>query len=174
VAASGGGPEWKRRRQASSAGTLASCAPRCLRGRPHRPHLPRKVHGGGPGLRRGRLDQPPQRRSALGAAPASTRTIHISLSSDNGRKPRQGIHLHRRAALVPTALIRRYGIPVTKPAQTIADLRGGVPPAQLRRAIRQAEVLGLPIGAENAERTRSELEHLFLRLCERHGIAGRR
>jgi very-short-patch-repair endonuclease len=46
-----------------------------------------------------------------------------------------------------------------------------VPARELRRAIRQAEVLGLPIRdhADN-ERTRSELERLFLRLCRRHGL----
>ncbi len=64
----------------------------------------------------------------------------------------------------------RHGIPVTTPAQTIADLEGTVAPALLRRAIRQAEVRGLRTGVEAGEPTRSELEHLFLRLCERHRI----
>jgi very-short-patch-repair endonuclease len=65
-------------------------------------------------------------------------------------------------------MTRRYGIPVTKPAQTIVDLRGAVPPKELRRAIRQANVLGLPIGPETGrDRTRSDLERDFLRLCRR-------
>jgi very-short-patch-repair endonuclease len=57
---------------------------------------------------------------------------------------------------------------VTKPVQTIADLRSAVSPKDLRRAIRQANVLGLPIGPEAAaDRTRSDLELDFLRLCRR-------
>jgi very-short-patch-repair endonuclease len=96
--------------------------------------------------------------------------IHVSAPTDAGRRRRKGICLHRRIALGPAATTRRHGIPVTKPAQTIADLRGSLSPAQRRRAIRQAEVLGLRTGAESAERTRSELEHLFLRLCERHRL----
>lgn len=59
---------------------------------------------------------------------------------------------------------------MTTPAQTIADLAGVVSPAQRRRAIRQAEVLGLRTGLDPTEPTRSELEHLFLRLCERHRL----
>lgn len=60
---------------------------------------------------------------------------------------------------------------MTKPAQTIVDLRGAVPPRELRRAIRQANVLGLPIGSEaSRDRTRSDLEWDFLRLCKRRHL----
>jgi very-short-patch-repair endonuclease len=94
--------------------------------------------------------------------------IHVSVPTDSGRRKRPGIRLHRRASLTADRVTRRHNIPVTTPAQTIADLRGSVPEALLRRAIRQAEVLGLPTGWMPAEPTRSELEHLFLRLCKRH------
>jgi len=60
---------------------------------------------------------------------------------------------------------------VTKPSRTIDDLRrsGSIPAWEVRRAIRQAEVLGLPLGPEvQSDRTRSDLELLFLRLCRRH------
>jgi very-short-patch-repair endonuclease len=75
-------------------------------------------------------------------------------------------------------MTRRAGIPVTTPARTIADLRrastrhvGSVSAQELRRAIRQAGPLGLSIGDPGAkDRTRSELEYLFLRLCRRHGL----
>jgi len=41
----------------------------------------------------------------------------------------------------------------------------------LRRAIRQAEVLGLPLGDEiQSDGTRSDLEGDFLRLCRRRGL----
>jgi very-short-patch-repair endonuclease len=44
-----------------------------------------------------------------------------------------------------------------------------VPERLHRRAIRQADVLGLPLGSEvMVDRTRSELEYLFLRLCRRY------
>ena len=84
---------------------------------------------------------------------------------------------------------RRRGIPVTTPARTISDLRrsvsssaspppvsrsgspGSVSPSELRQAIRRAEVLGLPIDEQpGADRTRSELERRFLRLCRRSGL----
>jgi very-short-patch-repair endonuclease len=42
---------------------------------------------------------------------------------------------------------------------------------ELRHATRQAEFLGLPIGAEVvSDRTRSELEREFLQLCNRHHL----
>jgi very-short-patch-repair endonuclease len=65
----------------------------------------------------------------------------------------------------------QQGIQVTTPARTIADLRRVTSQRELRRAIRQAEVLGLPTGAEAiTERTRSDLELTFRRLCQRHGL----
>jgi very-short-patch-repair endonuclease len=72
---------------------------------------------------------------------------------------------------------RREGIPVTDPARTIADLRrtrptrGGATTAETGRAIRQASVLGLQLGpSETTDRTRSELEHRFLGLCESYRL----
>jgi very-short-patch-repair endonuclease len=65
---------------------------------------------------------------------------------------------------------RRDGIPVTTPARTIADLRSVLPASELRRAARQAEVLGLRLDTESADGTRSELESMFLRLCRRHRL----
>jgi very-short-patch-repair endonuclease len=60
---------------------------------------------------------------------------------------------------------------VTTAARTIADLRRVVPPQQLRRAVREAAVLGLDrSGNVEAEPTRSELEHRFLLLCRRHRL----
>jgi len=60
---------------------------------------------------------------------------------------------------------------VTTPARTIADLTRAVSATERRRAIRQAEVLGLDPGLSvPRERTRSELEHLFLKLCRRHSL----
>jgi hypothetical protein len=53
----------------------------------------------------------------------------------------------------------------------IDDLRGSVPEGEVRRAIRQAAVLGLPLGPDvKPDRTKSDLELDFLTLCRRHRI----
>jgi very-short-patch-repair endonuclease len=79
--------------------------------------------------------------------------------------------VHRRIVFERKAVTSRHGIPVTKPAQTIVDLRRCATPKELRRAIRQANVHGLPIGDESThDRTRSDLERDFLQLCRRHGL----
>jgi very-short-patch-repair endonuclease len=66
---------------------------------------------------------------------------------------------------------RRRGIPLTSPARTLADLSGWVSAETLRRATRQAEVLGFPLGDPHlADPTRSELERRFLQLCRRHRL----
>jgi very-short-patch-repair endonuclease len=92
--------------------------------------------------------------------------VDVSVPDGGGRARRLGIRLHRRPSLSPGEVTRRHGIPVTKPAQTIVDLRGVVPAAEVRRAIRQAEVLGLPLGEDvRHDRTRSDLERDFLRIC---------
>jgi very-short-patch-repair endonuclease len=96
--------------------------------------------------------------------------VDVSVASQAGRAKRVGIRLHRRPGLPTGAVTRERGIPVIAVAQTIADLKGEVPPVQWRRAIRQADVLGLPTGLAGSDRTRSELEHLFLGLCRRHGL----
>jgi very-short-patch-repair endonuclease len=97
--------------------------------------------------------------------------IDVSIPRRAGRRKRGGIRLHRCRSLWTSQVTERFGIPVTKPARTIADLEGVVPPRLVRRAIRQAELAGYPLGpeAEN-DRTRSDLERDFLRLCRRYGL----
>jgi very-short-patch-repair endonuclease len=66
---------------------------------------------------------------------------------------------------------RRLDIPVTTPARTIADLRGVSPAWEVRRAIRQAELDRLPLGRDvETDRTRSDLERDFLRLCRHYRL----
>lgn len=104
--------------------------------------------------------------------------IDVSIASGGGRKKRLGIRLHRPRALRPASVTLCRGIPVTTPGRTIADLhrasRGGarlISSRELRRAIRQANVLGLPIGdGPELDRTRSDLERDFLALCCRHRL----
>src|SRR5665811_2406542 len=86
-----------------------------------------------------------------GLLPSRGGPVDISVFGDGGRGRRVGIRMHRSRLLLPAAVTSRNGIPVTKPARTIADLRrvsvGRAPlisPRELRRAIRQANFLGLP------------------------------
>jgi very-short-patch-repair endonuclease len=61
---------------------------------------------------------------------------------------------------------------VTSVPRTIADLRRSSLPARwIRRAIRQAEIAGLDLGAEvEGDRTRSDVERAFLRICRTAGF----
>jgi very-short-patch-repair endonuclease len=97
--------------------------------------------------------------------------VDISVPSDTGKKNRRGIRLHRRRSLDPKAVTRYRGIAVTVPACTVADLAKIASPVDVRRARRQAAVLGLQIdGASEDDATHSELEFLFLKLCRQHKL----
>jgi very-short-patch-repair endonuclease len=113
-------------------------------------------------------------RSAAGLGgllPATSGPVHVSVAGIGGRKKRRGIRIHRSRTLTRAMLRRHQNIPVTCPARTVADLARSVTAADLRKAIRQAEVLGLPLGHEHEpDATRSELEHDFLRLCRLHHL----
>lgn len=99
------------------------------------------------------------------------RPIDISIQGSAGRARRVGLRVHRRVAFGAGAITHRHGISVTKPAQTISDLRGCVSEQELRRAVRQAGMLGLLIDSEaSPDRTRSDLERDFLRLCRRYRL----
>jgi very-short-patch-repair endonuclease len=64
----------------------------------------------------------------------------------------------------------REGIPVTTVPRTIDDLRGSLPPRLLRRAIRQAEFMGMRLDGVESDRSRSDLESYFLNLCRHHRL----
>jgi very-short-patch-repair endonuclease len=109
--------------------------------------------------------------------------VDVSVPTYAGRKRRRGIRVHRRLTLGPqgmaplstTGLQRRQArqvtvrsrIPVTTPARTVRDLRGAVAPYLERRAIRQADYIGLPLDGVKTDGTRSDLEGDFLRLWRR-------
>jgi very-short-patch-repair endonuclease len=112
--------------------------------------------------------------------------IDVSVPTHGGRGKRQGLRVHRCPSLAttvavadlygyaeqirPSPLTVRNGIPVTTVARTIADLRGTVPPRLVRRATRQAEIAGMRVDGVRSDRTRSDLERDFLRLCRRYGL----
>jgi len=111
-----------------------------------------------------------------GLLPPRDGPADVSIRGDGGRAKRAGIRLHRSHSLLPAAVTFRKGIPVTTAAKTISDLRRAsigkrrlVAPRELRRAIRQASVLGLPIDeSDGGRRERSDLEEDFMALCHRH------
>lgn len=115
-----------------------------------------------------------------GLLPERSGPVVVSVPGISGRQKRRGVHIHRSRTMAPELVTNRGAIPVTTCERTFADLRraavtSGCPatvaPHELRRAIRQAEYMGLPVGSEpEADGTRSELEAMFLRLCRRHGL----
>jgi very-short-patch-repair endonuclease len=121
-------------------------------------------------------------RSALSLwtlLPDNQAASDVIVCGNGGRRPRAEIRVHRSLTLVPGEVTLHRRIPVTTPSRTIADLReaisarriGAIADRELRKAIRQANVLGLPIGAKDAKvRTRSDLEADFLRFCRRHRL----
>jgi very-short-patch-repair endonuclease len=94
--------------------------------------------------------------------------VHVSVPVTSGRARRRGIHIHRTRALAGTTY--RDRIPVTTVPRTIEDLRGHLPPRLVRRAIRQAELMGLRLDGIETDHSRSDLETAFLDLCRRHRL----
>lgn len=103
----------------------------------------------------------------------------VMVPGNSGRARRDGIHVHRSRSLAAVDVTLRRGVPVTTPARTVADLRtaislgrsGAISGWEFRKAIRQANVIGLRIGDKDAAiRTRSDLEGAFLAICRRHRI----
>jgi very-short-patch-repair endonuclease len=105
-----------------------------------------------------------------GLLPAGDGPVHVCVPTSAGRRQRPGLRLHRAPALTSDATTRRKSIAVTTPARTLRDLPRVAPPAVVRRATRQAEFLGLDLGAIETDRTRSDLERAFLRLCRHHRL----
>jgi very-short-patch-repair endonuclease len=110
--------------------------------------------------------------------------IDVTVPTHNGRKRRRGVRIHRCPGLggapfptsgsekrPPGLVTVRRRIPVTTVARTLEDLqRSELRPSLVRRAIRQAEFLRLPIGEIETDGTRSDLERDFLRLCRRYHV----
>jgi very-short-patch-repair endonuclease len=97
--------------------------------------------------------------------------VHITLGAAVRRKPRLGLQIHRSRTLTRADITYRHGIAVTTPARTIEDIRGEVEPRLFRRALRQAELAGHRVPHLSVtRRSRSDLELLFLALCDDHGL----
>jgi very-short-patch-repair endonuclease len=118
--------------------------------------------------------------------------VHISVPTTSGRRKQRGIHLHRSPSLKPPAdpspspsylqqeggrgrrvlTTHRHNIPVTTVARTLEDLQrtSFLAPHLVRRATRQAELKGYRLEHLTTDRTRSDLETLFLGIVRRHGL----
>lgn len=107
--------------------------------------------------------------------------IDVTVPNRSGRNRRRGVRIHRCVTLgatlstnglqsCPTTLVTvRNRIPVTTVPRTLVDIRATLPPRLVRRAIRQAEFLKLPVGIET-DGTRSDLEGDFLELWRKSGL----
>jgi len=115
--------------------------------------------------------------------------VHVSVPTGAGLRKRVGSPLHRPPSLAEPSsspsylpqeggrggrllITHRHDIPVTTVPRTIHDLRHSslLPPRLLRRAIRQAEHRGYRLDGIATDRTRSDLETLFLDLCRHYGL----
>jgi very-short-patch-repair endonuclease len=109
--------------------------------------------------------------------PRRAGTVDVIVPGNGGRARRAGVRVHRSRSLARRDVVARRGVPLTSSARTVEDLRravaagwpGALTPRELRRAVRQANVLGLPVDEESRrDRTRSDLESDFLELCRRN------
>ena len=120
-------------------------------------------------------------------------TLHVTVAA-TGRRPRDGIRMHRRR-LAPDEITRLDGLPITTPARTLLDLAATLPAPRLITLISRAEQHRLldfadlhALGRRHSGRagsrslraalaryagprdTRSELEDLIAELCDRHRL----
>lgn len=107
--------------------------------------------------------------------------VHVSAPTAAGVESRRGIRVHRCPSLAessrpPSApAIRdgrkarlttiRHRIPVTTVQRTIDDVERSLAPHLVRRARRQAELMGVHLLGAEGTRSRSDLEEDFLALC---------
>ena len=96
--------------------------------------------------------------------------MDVTISNNTGRRRRDGLWIHRSLCLTQSVTTTCDHIAVTTPDRTLADLRRVVSPGLVRKATRQAEYLGLPLGEIETDGTHSELERAFLALCRQHRL----
>jgi very-short-patch-repair endonuclease len=109
--------------------------------------------------------------AALWQIASQSEGVDVTVPGDGGRRRRNCIRVHRSTTLTERDCTRHTGVPVTNPGRTLADLRRILPSQEFARALREAEYLRLPIGdGFNPDRTRTDLEAMFLALVRRHRI----
>ena len=114
----------------------------------------------------------------------SAGAIHVTVPGDPGRAKRRGLNIHRSRTLTPDDITLLDRIPVTEPHRTITDLARTIKGRPLERAVNLAErlidferlratappSLQAVLRAYTTAHTRSELEEMFLRLCDARGL----
>ena len=121
--------------------------------------------------------------------------VDVTIPTRDGRKPRDRIRLHRSSTFTTSDITSHRGIAVTTVPRTLLDVAAISTPPSLARTVERSEVLKLfdlraieqtlarhphhPGAARlmralelyrDDELTRSELEVVFLALCDAHGI----
>jgi very-short-patch-repair endonuclease len=112
------------------------------------------------------------------SAASESGSVDVTVLGTSGRKKQRGISIHRSSTLTAPQCTRRDGIPVTRPARTLSDLRPGLSEAEFGAAVREAEFLRLPIsdvasrrpGLEERTRIRTELESMFMAIVRSHRL----
>jgi very-short-patch-repair endonuclease len=123
-----------------------------------------------------RIVRPRGRRLSMAGGRGEGLPIEVTVPGNGGRKRHRGISVHRSSTLTTVACTLHDGIPVTTPARTLADLRHVLSPARFASALREAEFLRLPVGdgagrsGSTPQRTRTELETMFMALVRRHRL----
>jgi len=130
-----------------------------------------------------------------GLRSSSAARIDVTVPGRGGRSSRRAIAVHRSTQLPRRETATHRGIPVTTVARTLLDSAAGLTPPSLTRTVERSEVLGLfdlaalertldlhstHPGARRLtsvlrlyrddEPTRSELEAMFLALCDAHDL----
>jgi hypothetical protein len=121
--------------------------------------------------------------------------IDVTAPNRRGRSP-DGVAAHRDGSLQPIDKTSLHGIPCTTVARTVLDFAGVEPDWKVRKAVAEAEVLGILHKPElrallkrshrrrgvarlrlildeihpQTKRTRSELERLFLEMCAKQKV----
>jgi very-short-patch-repair endonuclease len=67
------------------------------------------------------------------------RRIDVTIRRE-AKLARRGVKVRRRPSLPERSVVRRFGIPVTNPTQTLIDLAAELKPLRLERAVNQADV----------------------------------
>jgi predicted transcriptional regulator of viral defense system len=76
--------------------------------------------------------------AAIWGMAARDEVVHVTVTT--ARRVRDGVRMHRVAALEPGETTRRHGLAVTTPARTLLDLAATVPRSDLERAVNEALV----------------------------------
>jgi hypothetical protein len=120
--------------------------------------------------------------------------IHVTVAGDAGRQRRAGVRVHRSTTIDPDDITAHRAIAITTPVRTVLDVAATLTGRRLEQLLDRAERLidfaelqrrltahptrpGSPALQEvlshytlGSTVTRSELEELFLGLCDDHGL----